>query len=81
MSALPSVKQMLNRAQSGHLKALQAIAEGRVILGSAAFDSEIRGMRICLSTLRKWECIADAAGDLVLTDRGRALLAASVVSR
>ncbi|HET6916264.1 MAG TPA: hypothetical protein VFH56_09275 [Acidimicrobiales bacterium] len=70
MTKLPSIKQMANRANSGHYAALLATRDKRRAVGPNAYMSEIRGMMTCLSTLRAWGCID---GD-ELTDRGRELL-------
>lgn len=72
MAAVPSVKQMINRANSGHLKALRAYRDGTLAVGPTEPDSAVRGMMTVLRTLRGWGCVE---GD-VLTDRGCALLAA-----
>lgn len=71
-ATLPSVAQMRVRALDGHRKALQAIRDGRPILGPTARPSEYRGMRVVLDTLYRWECVRDGK----LTDRGVALLEA-----
>lgn len=68
---LPTVAQMKARALSGHRQALQAIADGRLVLGPTARPSEFRGMRTVLATLYRWECLTPKGG---LTERGRELL-------
>jgi hypothetical protein len=67
--ATPSIRQMVQRSNSGHRSALDAVAEGRPALRPGAYASEYRGMRIVFSTLRRWGCID---GDQ-LTERGRQL--------
>lgn len=71
-NALPSIRQMAVRSNSGHAKALRCLADGTPLVREGAFASEIRGMRTILGTLRRWECV-DTEG--WLTQRGRDLLA------
>lgn len=70
---LPSIAQMRTRSLTGHRLALEAISEGRPVVGSTARVSEIRGMRAVLATLRRWECVTP---DYELTERGTELLEA-----
>lgn len=72
MTALPSVKQMVNRASEGHYKALKAFRDTTALVSTTTPDSAVRGYMSALRTLRAWECIN---GDQ-LTDRGRELIAA-----
>jgi hypothetical protein len=69
MNGLPSIKQMLNRANSGHRRALNAIAHSKPLLGPTAYAGEIRGMQSVLSTLRRWDCVSNDG----LTERGEEL--------
>ena len=69
MTKTPSIKQMTYRANSGHIAALNAIAEGKPVVRPDAYMGEIRGMRTVLETLRAWECVADGK----LTERGEEL--------
>jgi len=71
MSA-PGIAQMVNRSNSGHLKALRSVRDSSVMVGASEPASAVRGAMTVLSTLRRWECIEGDA----LTDRGRDLLAA-----
>lgn len=80
---LPSVAQMVNRANDGHHKALRRIADETELLWAGAGMGEVRGMRIVLSTLEgSWEAITTDGEPrtpecrYVLTDRGVDLLLA-----
>lgn len=67
----PSIKQMMNRANSGHLRALRACRDNTTAVNDAEPISAVRGMMTVFSTLRRWGCVE---GDQ-LTGRGRELLA------
>ena len=54
---LPSIPQMVNRANPGHLYALQSFAHvGHAGLPSTAGEGQIRGMRTITTTLLNWDC-------------------------
>lgn len=69
---LPSLPQMVNRSASGHRRVLAAIANGDPIGTVHDSPGALRGLRICLQTLYRWQCIDGET----LTERGRELLAA-----
>lgn len=53
--AQPSIKQALNRMNSGHFRVLEALAGGnKVVCGS---DATWLGFRKCASTLSHWGAI------------------------
>lgn len=75
---LPTIAQMKNRAHQGHMRVLERLAAGESAFDSypipeAAVPSTLKGRRIVLDTLSRWECI-DVNG---ITQRGRDLLASS----
>lgn len=70
MTKPPSIPQMANRANGGHLKMLRALRDDAMAVSANAGMGEIRGMRIVLTTLQRWGCVVDGS----LTDRGRELL-------
>lgn len=72
MNKPPSIKQMVNRANSGHLRALRACRDDTLAVSEAEPMSSVRGMMTVFSTLRRWGCVE---GDQ-LTERGRELLTA-----
>ena len=70
---LPSVPQMLNRMNGGHLELLRAYRDGREVSGASTMSAgSIRGYRTCQDTLVYWGCVSKGT----LTDRGVALLEA-----
>lgn len=76
---MTSIRQMVARSNSGHAKALRAIADGKPLVGPGAFASEIRGMRTVTDTLSRWGAIETkrlGVGDYetTLTETGWALL-------
>jgi hypothetical protein len=71
MARTVTIPQMRARALDGHYMALRALSEGRPVLRSGAYASEIRGMRTILATLRRWDAI-DGEGNL--TETGEELL-------
>lgn len=63
---MPSVPQMLCRMNDGHYRALVSIRSCVPILRANAGMGEVRGMRTCIRTLRRWGCI-DSNGDMLTT--------------
>lgn len=65
----PSIKQALNRINSGHVKVLEAFAKAELVdaVGTAAL-----GIRKCHSTLATWGAVEGGS----ITAFGRDLLAA-----
>lgn len=81
MAGMPSIPQMLGRSNSGHHKALAHIAAGHPLTTVATPVSSIRGLRVVLATLHRWDAIKthrDGAGiwHSRLTERGCQLLEA-----
>lgn len=67
---MATIQQMKSRMLQGHRLALEAIRDGRDVVRTGAYPSEIRGMRKCVSTLIRWGAVSDGK----LTDIGRQLL-------
>lgn len=74
MSAFPSVKQMAQRANDGHRKALRKLStpDGGLLVHASEPDSSVRGMMTVMRTLSRWGCVEGR--DRIVTERGSALL-------
>lgn len=58
---LPSIAQMANRSNSGHLRALRAFARsGHAEARPNITMGEWRGLRTVMDTLSRWECATTA---------------------
>lgn len=75
---LPSIRQMAQRANEGHLKALLRLIGGRPVVASTEPPSAIRGMRTVMATLARWECTEVVNGHTYATERGCTLAGALV---
>lgn len=70
MDRQPSIKQMVNRANSGHRQMLRHYAGGTK--ADPQTMGELRGLKTVMATLRAWGCVDSGQ----ITDRGRELLVA-----
>lgn len=82
---LPTIPQMLCRAEAAHGTILAALRDGRPYVTPASRIGEIRGFQTARGTLVRWGCLdvirVEKPGEAptythTLTERGTALLAA-----
>jgi hypothetical protein len=72
---VPSLAQMVNRANNGHRRALHRLSRGVPVCGPTPSPGELEGMRTVLLTLVRWGCLQSPDGGMfTLTPRGEALL-------
>lgn len=56
-----SIAAALNRMNSCHAQILAALDKGEKVVGPSTSSAEIRGYRVCLKTLSRWDAIKDGA--------------------
>lgn len=70
---MATLKQIVNRANTGHLIVLERLSTETGILTGTERAYEYQGTKKVVGTLREWECIG--SGNCI-TDKGREVLAA-----
>ena len=69
---MPSLAQMLVRANDMHIRLLRAAMSGRPLETAAWSPGSFRGARVAAGTLLRWGCLEEGQ----VTERGKALVSA-----